>query len=280
MFTTRHRRMAAFAVAVALTGAGPALASPVVMSSVPQVSDRTFQAEILAAHNAERRAVGVPDLVWSDALAAEAEAWANGLAASGAMTHAAQRTHGENLYMNAVGRRTATQMVAGWLAERANYIPGAAHPNVSKTGNWADVGHYTAMVWSTTTEVGCAVARGKVYDFLVCRYNPPGNVRGRAAYDASKPRREVVVAAAPSPTPAPVVAAAPVPSPLTSPTPPPVQTARATDPVPAPAPAKTPAAQPSAPPAAVVPVKVPQVDEANPVPVPSAKPTVVARQAD
>lgn len=261
----RQVYLAAVAV-MALAGVAGA-ASPVVMSTVPQVTDGGFQAEILAAHNAERRAVGVGDLTWSDALAAEAQSWANNLAQTGVMTHASQRAHGENLYMNAAGKRTVRQMVAGWLAERANYIPGAAHPAVSRTGNWADVGHYTAMVWASTTEVGCAVGRGQVYDFLVCRYNPPGNMRGRVAYDASKPRRDVVIAAAtPAPTPAP------------APAPAPVVTARAAAPSPAPVPAPTAAVKPAAPAAEVVPVTVPEVDAANPVPVPSAKPSVVARQ--
>lgn len=267
------------------------------MSVAPTVEDRNFQTEILAAHNSERRAVGVSDLSWSPSLAREAQAWADQLASLGVMQHASQRTHGENLYMNGVGRRTATQMVGGWLDERANYIPGGAHPNVSRTGKWADVGHYTAMVWSTTTEVGCAIGRGARHDFLVCRYNPPGNMRGYAAYDARTPRREVAVAAAtPTPTPTPVavaaapvptptaapvaasapVAAKPTPTPAPAPSPVPVQTARAAEPAAAAVPTAAPAAPP---PAAVVPVKVPVVDAANPVPVPSAKPTLVAQQA-
>lgn len=250
------------ALAAAMTVfAGVAVAA----APAPAITDAAFQTEILNAHNAERRAVGSPDLKWDAGLAQDAQEWANNLARSGSMTHASQRGQGENLYMSGIGRMSVTQMVGGWIAERKNYIPGGAHPDVSKTGNWADVGHYTAVVWSGTTSVGCAVGRGTRYDFLVCRYSPPGNMRGRVAYDASTPRREVAMAAA-KPTPAPAPAATPTPA-APKPQPAKVQTAAAA--VPTPAPAVAPA---------VIPVKVPEISDANPIPVPSPKPTVIAQQ--
>ena len=60
-----------------------------------------FVNTILAVHNRERAAVGVPPLVWSDKLAADAKTWAEHLAATGKFEHStccgAFRAYGENL---------------------------------------------------------------------------------------------------------------------------------------------------------------------------------------
>jgi hypothetical protein len=50
---------------------------------------------------------------------------------------------------------------------------------VSRTGRWNDVAHYTQVVWSRTTHVGCAIHSAARWDFLICRYSPPGNIDGR-----------------------------------------------------------------------------------------------------
>ncbi len=54
---------------------------------------------ILAIHNSERSAVGVPPLVWSDDLAASAKTWAEHLATTGKFEHDPHRPNGvgENL---------------------------------------------------------------------------------------------------------------------------------------------------------------------------------------
>ena len=70
-------------------------------------------------------------------------------------------------------------MVAGWLSERQNFKPGVFPAN-STTGEVHDVSHYTQIVWHSTRELGCAVARGRSEDILVCRYNSPGNVFGES----------------------------------------------------------------------------------------------------
>lgn len=80
--------------------------------------------------------------------------------------------------MGTRGAFTAQQMVASWASEKARFRPGI-FPAVSRTGNWADVGHYTQMIWPTTTHIGCAVASGARHDVLVCRYAPAGNIDGR-----------------------------------------------------------------------------------------------------
>ena len=85
----------------------------------------------------------------------------------------------ENLWMGQQGRFQPEHMVAAWIDEKRLFLPGQ-FPNVSRTGNWYDVAHYTQMIWKTTTHVGCAIYRDGGWDYLICRYSPPGNRDGKA----------------------------------------------------------------------------------------------------
>jgi hypothetical protein len=142
-----------------------------------------LEARLLAAHNAERARVGSPPLRWADSLEAEARVWARELIATNRFAHdPAQHGHGENLWTGWGGRQfTPEDMIGDWIAEKANYRHGV-FPNVSRTGNWSDVGHYTQLVWSGTTHVGCAIETRGDRSVLACRYAPPGNIDGRTAY--------------------------------------------------------------------------------------------------
>ena len=52
-------------------------------------------------------------------------------------------------------------------------------PGVSRTGGWAEVGHFTQMIWPGSVRVGCALRSSAVFDYLVCRYSPGGKCHGR-----------------------------------------------------------------------------------------------------
>lgn len=152
-------------------------AAPVAQANAPT----EMAQELLATHNRYRQAVGVDPLAWSDSLANSAQQWANHLAATNSFEHS-QGNYGENLWMGSAGRYSYTRMVQAWGDEQEYFIPGEPFPNVSTTGNWADVGHYTQIVWADTREVGCATARANGWDYLVCQYNPPGNFRGERPF--------------------------------------------------------------------------------------------------
>ena len=141
----------------------------------------TFPSRILAAHNAERARAGVAPLVWDDALGTAAAAHATQMAMTGRFAHsdrAARPGTGENLWMGTHCAFSVEAMVGGWSSEKRFFAPGI-FPNVSRTGNWEDVGHYTQMIWPQTTRVGCAIASTGRIDYLVCRYAYKGNVEGR-----------------------------------------------------------------------------------------------------
>jgi hypothetical protein len=140
-------------------------------------------ARLLAAHNRERARVGVAPLRWDPVLAAAAASYGPSLARAGGLRHSPRAVRigqRENLWMGSRGAFSPEQMVGNWIAEKAYYRHGQ-FPNVSRTGNWADVAHYTQVVWRGTTHVGCAIHPTRNWDYLICRYSPPGNVDGRRA---------------------------------------------------------------------------------------------------
>ena len=139
---------------------------------------------VLAVHNRERGLVGVPALVWDDALAREAAAYAAVLARLGRLEHsppASRPGEGENLAMGTMGYYSAAGLAALWAGEKSNFVNGV-FPAVSRTGNWLAVGHYSQMIWRATARVGCGTASGGGNLYLVCRYSPFGNVYGQRAY--------------------------------------------------------------------------------------------------
>jgi uncharacterized protein YkwD len=136
-------------------------------AAAPQESNNTdFVNTILAIHNRERAAVGVPPLVWSDSLAAGAKDWAEHLATLNQMVHSTDMSYGENLAGRTHGGDTTAPMVESWVAEKKNWHGG----NLTEE-NFKQVGHYTQMVWRNAKQVGCGQATGSVNDYLVCRYS-------------------------------------------------------------------------------------------------------------
>lgn len=148
----------------------------------PKPRDETMmRSAMIAGHNQARARYGAAPLVWDEALARDAQTYATVLARSGRFEHDPQQSHrprqGENLWM---GTRTAysyAQMIGHLVGERRFYQPGR-FPNVSRTGDWSHVGHYTQIIWPTSQRVGCATASNRSHDYLVCRYLPAGNVYG------------------------------------------------------------------------------------------------------
>ena len=144
--------------------------------------DTQFPAKILSAHNAARAQAGVSPMGWDNALGSSAAAYAQKLALSNRFQHSDRKARngvGENLWMGTRGAFSVERMVSDWISERRLFVPGI-FPAVARTGNGAQVGHYTQIIWPTTTHVGCAIASNARTDFLVCHYSPAGNIDGRA----------------------------------------------------------------------------------------------------
>lgn len=159
-----------------------AVQTPAASAAVSNRLVSQFPARILSLHNALRMQVGVAPLTWDRALGQAAANYAVQLALTNSFHHsnrASRQGTGENLWMGTRGAYSYDAMVGAWSSERRNFVPGI-FPSVSRSGNWEDVGHYTQMVWPTTTRIGCALASNAIRDFLVCRYASAGNINGRS----------------------------------------------------------------------------------------------------
>lgn len=156
-----------------------------------QQSDRAAMAEeALAAHNLVRSQVAqpanypgawsaLPAMIWSDEVAASAQAWADSLTAPNLncrLMHENGGTLGENIAGGYLGY-SPKRAVDDWAVEKQDY---AFNPVYEHNNAW---GHYTQIVWRSSTELGCGMAFcNNGTNVIVCRYRPAGNVRGAQPY--------------------------------------------------------------------------------------------------
>ncbi len=132
-----------------------------------------FVSAILKQHNIYRAAHGVPELSWNNDIQKFAQEWADKLASEDKMYHRKPNKFGENIYWISGGEITGDMPVEAWYNEIKDY-------NYSKPDFSMKTGHFTQVVWSDTTEVGCGKARSKKGGlYVVCNYSPPGNYMGQ-----------------------------------------------------------------------------------------------------
>lgn len=148
----------------------------------PVYRDTAFINAILNQHNQYRTALNLPSLVWSPALASDALTWAKHLAKTdqGAHDMSVRGKEGENIWWGSAGGFTPADMVSFWGNEQKDFVYGI-FPDCSSRKS-AVVGHYTQIIWKTTSSVGCALVSNKKTDYLVCRYSVPGNMIGSKPY--------------------------------------------------------------------------------------------------
>ncbi|XP_021108243.1 cysteine-rich secretory protein 3-like isoform X2 [Heterocephalus glaber] len=142
------------------------------------------QKEIVNKHNELRRAVSpsASDMLkmeWSRAAAKKAQAWADQCQ----YRHSRKEDRklnvgcGENLFMSSAPFSWSSA-IQGWYDERRNFIF-----NVGPKTPDAVIGHYTQVVWYSSSRVGCGIAhcpRNPVFKYyMVCHYCPAGNYVAR-----------------------------------------------------------------------------------------------------
>ena len=135
-------------------------------------------------------------MTWSDTIATDAQSYADTLAQSGAWEHDPKNhagytngPYGENLFtsFHSTGHiPTLAEATQAWVAEKSFYTYGViGDTSTCDTGKIC--GHYTQVVWRSTSEVGCARSRYKIgskkdWYLIVCKYKTPGNYTGETPY--------------------------------------------------------------------------------------------------
>ena len=184
----RMKYLACYAAALLLVLDSACLAAA--PGVVPAPGEPAEFAGTLEAHNRWRAQVRTPPLGWSAAAARVAQTWADTLAVEGcAIRHSPgaerHRTWGENVFSYSRGgaykgwRRTPAYVVDRWADERAWFN---AQTKTCEAPAGKVCGHYTQVVSTYSTHVGCGRARCAKAEVWVCTYAPPGNYQNAAPY--------------------------------------------------------------------------------------------------
>ena len=143
------------------------------------------------AHNVRRQNHVDTDDVTADLyMACEATKYAEYLLGLGYLQHASssdRRNKGENLAMMMSSDLTPDNYVPEeqWYEGEIGFYDWNTHQGVGGV-----TGHFTAMVWRSTTSIGCGVASevqswGGQAVYSVCRYDPQGNITNAGYYEAN-----------------------------------------------------------------------------------------------
>jgi len=136
-------------------------------------STREFNNEILKSHNEIRSRHSASALKWSSKLAADAQRWAEDLAKRNCIQPSSSNDYGENIAYMSGGQLTGRKVTDMWYEEHDKYRYG--NPGFS-----TQTGHFTQIVWQSSKEMGVGKAVSSTgAQFVVARYQPPGNVRGQ-----------------------------------------------------------------------------------------------------
>ncbi|CAN0920980.1 Pathogenesis-related protein 1 [Linum grandiflorum] len=136
--------------------------------------------DYLDAHNQARAMVGVGPVTWNDPLVSYAQDYANQRAAGDCVLVHSHGPYGENLAGGSGGALSGKDSVAMWVSEKVDY-----DYNTNTCAPGKVCGHYTQVVWRSSTNIGCAKAAcsgDPQSSFVICSYSPPGNYVGEKPY--------------------------------------------------------------------------------------------------
>ena len=138
------------------------LAAPLLIGGTGRLT--SLDERLLAAHNRERSAAGIPGAGLGPGAGRRgrgpgARRSPRAASSSTIRTPTATIRRARILWAGTRGAYAPEEMVEGWIEEKKYFRPGR-FPDNSATGDFADVGHYTQLMWRESDRVGCALADG------------------------------------------------------------------------------------------------------------------------
>ncbi len=142
---------------------------------------------IVAKVNDLRRKHQVGPVQWSDNIAAVAGAWSEQQASNHSFEHSGNQQYGENIYFYSPSANnflsSLIMAIDSWYSEVANY-------DYNNPGFSLSTGHFTALVWASTTSIGAGVANDdQDHCYVTMNSDPPDNVEGQFQNNVFPPRQ-------------------------------------------------------------------------------------------
>lgn len=146
---------------------------------MPALTDAQ-KSDITAYVNAYRAKNQAPALLWDDSIYSVSQAWADQLVSKHLIQHSGNPSYGENLaYFKGYGTdlvQLIKKAIDAWYSEIALY-------DFSKPGFSDTTGHFTCLVWVSSTKfaMGIALDGSTNEAYIVLNTSPPGNYMGEFA---------------------------------------------------------------------------------------------------
>ncbi|KAG1934588.1 ancylostoma secreted protein [Pimephales promelas] len=142
------------------------------------MADVSFKQEFLETHNQYRAQHQAPPLVFNEDLCKTAQLWAEHMLSENTLEHSDTKD-GENVYYAfSSDKKTPTgkEAVDSWYSEIKDY-------NFEQPGHQPNTGHFTQVVWKSSTELGVGLATDGNTVFVVGQYKPAGNITNAGNYE-------------------------------------------------------------------------------------------------
>ncbi|KAF7227331.1 GLI pathogenesis-related 2, like [Nothobranchius furzeri] len=144
-------------------------------------ASKQFAEELLQSHNEYRRKHQAPPLKLSSKLSREAACYADSLSRTRILKHSEESSRGscgENLAWASYDQ-SGKDVADRWYDEVKKY-------NFSRPGFSSGTGHFTAMVWKSSKQLGVGKAiASDGSSFVVARYLPAGNITNQGHFETN-----------------------------------------------------------------------------------------------